>query len=111
MYRLIAALVAMAALTAPAAATYPERNITIICASGAGGIVSNEITLVRAGSTAASALRVNTGQPPTEIQAPRPGYRFVPVASRGAIQVTYTVDGTGVSISLSAGNMLSRESP
>src|SRR5712692_10613613 len=39
MYRLIAALVAMAALTAPAAATYPERNITIICASGAGGIV------------------------------------------------------------------------
>ena len=39
MHRLIAALVAMAALTAPAAATYPERNITIICASGAGGIV------------------------------------------------------------------------
>jgi len=28
------------------------------------------------------------------------GYRFVPVASRGAIQVTYTVDGTGVSITV-----------
>ncbi len=39
MHRLIAALVAMAAATAPAAAIYPERNITIICASGAGGIV------------------------------------------------------------------------
>jgi tripartite-type tricarboxylate transporter receptor subunit TctC len=39
MYRLIAALVALVAASAPAAAIYPERNITIICASGAGGIV------------------------------------------------------------------------
>ena len=39
MHRLIATLVTLAALTAPAAAIYPERNITIICASGAGGIV------------------------------------------------------------------------
>jgi tripartite-type tricarboxylate transporter receptor subunit TctC len=39
MYRLIAALVALVAATAPAAAIYPERNITVICASGAGGIV------------------------------------------------------------------------
>jgi len=30
---------ALVALTAPAAAAYPERNITVICASGAGGIV------------------------------------------------------------------------
>jgi tripartite-type tricarboxylate transporter receptor subunit TctC len=39
MDRLFAALVALMAATAPAAATYPERNITVICASGAGGIV------------------------------------------------------------------------
>jgi tripartite-type tricarboxylate transporter receptor subunit TctC len=44
MHRLIAAhvalmLLALVALTAPAAAAYPERNITVICASGAGGIV------------------------------------------------------------------------
>jgi tripartite-type tricarboxylate transporter receptor subunit TctC len=39
MDRLFAALVALVAATAPAAATYPERNITVICASGAGGIV------------------------------------------------------------------------
>ena len=39
MHRLIATLVTLAALTAPAAAIYPERNITIICASDAGGIV------------------------------------------------------------------------
>src|SRR5256714_9797557 len=35
-----AAVVAMAMLALrPAAAAYPERNITIVCASGAGGIV------------------------------------------------------------------------
>ncbi|HEY0831428.1 MAG TPA: glycosyltransferase [Candidatus Dormibacteraeota bacterium] len=28
------------------------------------------------------------------------GYRFVPIPSRGAIQVTYTVDGTGVSVAV-----------
>jgi tripartite-type tricarboxylate transporter receptor subunit TctC len=41
MVRLIAALAAALALalTVPARAAYPERNITIICASGAGGIV------------------------------------------------------------------------
>jgi tripartite-type tricarboxylate transporter receptor subunit TctC len=39
MDRVFAALVALVAATAPAAATYPERNITVICASGAGGIV------------------------------------------------------------------------
>ena len=32
------------------------------------------------GSTASSAFRVKTGQPPTEIQAARSGYRFVPDA-------------------------------
>jgi len=37
MHRLIAILMALA--TTPAAADYPERNITVICASGAGGIV------------------------------------------------------------------------
>src|SRR5918994_1528647 len=35
--------------------------------------VSNEITLVIAGSTAASALRAKTGQPPTAIHAARSG--------------------------------------
>ncbi|HEY0567808.1 MAG TPA: tripartite tricarboxylate transporter substrate binding protein [Xanthobacteraceae bacterium] len=39
MFRLLAALLALGVLSAPAAAAYPERNITIICASGAGGIV------------------------------------------------------------------------
>ena len=39
MNRLIAAAVAVLAFAAPAAAAYPEKNITIICASGAGGIV------------------------------------------------------------------------
>jgi len=39
MHRLIAALVALAAAVTPAAAVYPERAITVICASGAGGIV------------------------------------------------------------------------
>jgi tripartite-type tricarboxylate transporter receptor subunit TctC len=39
MHRLIAALGALLALSVPAAATYPERNVTVICASGAGGIV------------------------------------------------------------------------
>jgi tripartite-type tricarboxylate transporter receptor subunit TctC len=39
MDRVFAVLVALVAATAPAAATYPERNITVICASGAGGIV------------------------------------------------------------------------
>jgi len=39
MHRLIAILMALAAATTPAAADYPERNITVICASGAGGIV------------------------------------------------------------------------
>jgi tripartite-type tricarboxylate transporter receptor subunit TctC len=39
MRRLIAALGALMALSASAAAAYPERNITVICASGAGGIV------------------------------------------------------------------------
>jgi tripartite-type tricarboxylate transporter receptor subunit TctC len=38
MDRMFAALLALVAATAPAAATYPERNITVICAS-AGGIV------------------------------------------------------------------------
>ena len=28
------------------------------------------------------------------------GYRFTPIASRGAIEVTYTVDGTGVSVTV-----------
>jgi tripartite-type tricarboxylate transporter receptor subunit TctC len=39
MHRLIAALAALAAAITPAAAIYPERAITVICASGAGGIV------------------------------------------------------------------------
>ena len=39
MHRLIAILMALAAAITPAAADYPERNITVICASGAGGIV------------------------------------------------------------------------
>jgi tripartite-type tricarboxylate transporter receptor subunit TctC len=39
MHRLIAALVLLVATTVPTAAIYPERNITVICASGAGGIV------------------------------------------------------------------------
>jgi hypothetical protein len=60
----------------------PRRTWTfpLFINSGAGGVVSNEITFVFAGSTEARALRVNTGQPPTEIHAPRSGYRFVPVA-------------------------------
>ena len=37
------------------------------------------MTFVR-GGTDASALRVKTGQPPTDTQAPRSGYRFVPDA-------------------------------
>src|SRR5436190_6572686 len=60
---------------------WPRSTCTLpaLSRSGAGGMVSNEITLV-CGGTLARALRVNTGQPPTEIQAPRSGYRFVPDA-------------------------------
>src|SRR5579864_8813701 len=47
---------------------------------GAGGFVSNDTNVVFAGLTGVSAFAVNTGQPPTEIQAPRSGYRFVPLA-------------------------------
>ena len=39
MFRLLSAFVVLVALSAPGAAAYPERNITFICASGAGGIV------------------------------------------------------------------------
>jgi tripartite-type tricarboxylate transporter receptor subunit TctC len=39
MSRLFALVAALVALSSPAVAAYPERNITIICASGAGGIV------------------------------------------------------------------------
>jgi tripartite-type tricarboxylate transporter receptor subunit TctC len=39
MFRLLAVLAALVTLSAPASAAYPERTITIICASGAGGIV------------------------------------------------------------------------
>ena len=39
MFRLLSAFMLLIALSAPAAAVYPERNITFICASGAGGIV------------------------------------------------------------------------
>jgi tripartite-type tricarboxylate transporter receptor subunit TctC len=39
MFRLFSAFVVLVALSAPGAAAYPERNITFICASGAGGIV------------------------------------------------------------------------
>jgi hypothetical protein len=41
--------------------------------SSAGWIVSNAISLVFAGSIAALALRVNTGQPPVESHAARSG--------------------------------------
>src|SRR5262245_57872167 len=60
---------------------WPRSTCTLpaLSRSGAGGIVSNEITLVCEG-TAASPFRVNTGQPPTEIQALRSGYRLVPDA-------------------------------
>ena len=37
--RIISALAALIAASVPAAAVYPERPITIVCASGAGGIV------------------------------------------------------------------------
>src|SRR5436305_7878675 len=39
MLRLLAAFATLLTLSLPASAAYPERNITIICASGAGGIV------------------------------------------------------------------------
>jgi tripartite-type tricarboxylate transporter receptor subunit TctC len=39
MNRLIAVVAAVLAFAAPARAAYPEKNITLICASGAGGIV------------------------------------------------------------------------
>ena len=52
--------------------TLPSRS-----RSSAGLMVSNEITFVFDGSTLASALRVNTGQPPTEIHA-----REIGVAAR-----------------------------
>jgi tripartite-type tricarboxylate transporter receptor subunit TctC len=39
MVRLLSAFIALIVLSAPSAAAYPERTITFICASGAGGIV------------------------------------------------------------------------
>jgi len=53
---------------------WPSSTWTLpaFSSSGAGGIVSNEITFTFAGRFA-SALRVKTGQPPTEIHAPRSG--------------------------------------
>jgi hypothetical protein len=49
-------------------ATRPSRS-----RSSAGWIVSNASSFVFAGSIAALALRVKTGQPPVEIQAARSG--------------------------------------
>ena len=54
---------------------WPSRTWTLPSRkrSSAGLMVSNEMTFVFDGSTPASALRVNTGQPPTEIHAARSG--------------------------------------
>ena len=62
--------------------TLPSRS-----RSSAGLIVSKEITFVFDGSTLASAFRVNTGQPPTEIHAARSGYRREPVAMISAQRI------------------------
>ena len=53
----------------------PSSTCTLpaLSRSGAGGFVSNEMNFVFFGLTGSSALAVNTGQPPTEIQAPRSG--------------------------------------
>ena len=61
---------------------WPIRTCTLPARmmSGAGGTVSKLTNLVLAGSTGSSALRVKTGQPPTEIHAPRSPYLLVAVA-------------------------------
>ena len=51
-------------------------------------------------STAANAIWTRTYQLDEIGGDSAHGYRFVPIASRGAIQVTYTVDPTGVSITV-----------
>jgi hypothetical protein len=59
---------------APAEVLLPNQHLRLadLIRSGAGGLVSNEITFVVAG-TGPSAFCVNTGQPPTDTQAPRFG--------------------------------------
>jgi tripartite-type tricarboxylate transporter receptor subunit TctC len=92
--RSIAVLIALLACTAPARAAYPERLITIVCASGAGGAVDVTTRVI------ADALSKALGQPIVVQNEPGAGSTIAIAAVAKAHPDGYTLltIGSGVAV-------------